>query len=75
MKITKSQLTQIIKEEMGKRLPVPEPLIAPHSTLKQIDELVQQAKLNKSFGRDVKVTEIYFKKIRDLLEFERYGSV
>tara|TARA_R110002020_G_scaffold433663_1_gene643723 strand:- start:96 stop:380 length:285 start_codon:yes stop_codon:yes gene_type:complete len=67
MKITKAQLTQIIKEEIGERLPVPDPL-SPHSVIDQIDELIQQAKMNKSFGFNPKVTESYFQKIRDLLD-------
>ena len=71
MKITKSQLTQIIKEEMGE---FADPL-SPHSVINQIDELVQQAKMNKSFGVNPKVAEQLFQKIRDLLELERYGSI
>ena len=70
MKITKARLTQIIKEEMGE---FADPL-SPHSVINQIDELIQQAKMNKSFGVNPKVTEIYFKKIRNLLELEHYGS-
>ena len=48
MKVTKQKLTQIIKEEISERLPVPDPL-SPHSVINEIDELIQQAKMNKSF--------------------------
>lgn len=71
MKITKSQLTQIIKEELGEQ---PDPL-SPHSVINQIDELIQQAKLNKSFGVNPKVAEQLLQKIRGMVEFARYRSV
>ena len=79
MKISKTRLQELIKEELdelamhdlatGETLPPPSVSLTPNEKIKKIIQLVDQAKMNKSLGMpDGRVAQNYLDQIRQLVD-------
>jgi hypothetical protein len=68
MKITKQQLKQIIKEELGKTMEDEAPALSAKEGMEKIQEIIQSSQMNKSFGFSPNVTHQVVEEIRSVLD-------